>query len=367
MPTQRRCSNCGENRYEDDFCACCLRCRPREADVRRCCGCLKCPTCAEYFRNDQRCPVGACHKCPNCCECAMEGGIRFVKQPKEPFWESSFAKGQFKRNKSHRFCAAEIEVAGIKKNGGLNTNKAVKKWKASVVHDGSLPGGGFEINTAPANGDLMLQEITEFGDALAADGGFVTQSCGCHIHIDARDFTYYELRKLLLLYPRLEESLFSMVPANRRSSHYCAKTQNTFCKGLNEHKLPWASKAQIIQNLYGHLGDVSFHRRDKGNSKRYSAFNLHSWFHRGTIECRLFGGTTQAPKILNWMQLWCGILDGAKKWKEADIVALPPTWETIARFAPTPQVLEWMIDRREMFNRSIGAYSVEPEQAERVA
>src|SRR6478736_7584404 len=90
---------------------------------------------------------------------------------------------QRKLNKSSRFISAEIEVTGIRNNKKL-IEETVKKWSGSIVYDGTLPKpDGFEINTAPAAGDLYIKQITDICNKLSRAGAGVNDTCGLHVHI----------------------------------------------------------------------------------------------------------------------------------------------------------------------------------------
>ena len=277
---------------------------------------------------------------------------------------------------STRYVAAEIEVSQA--DGNLEwamspLDIVVDKWKAAVVHDGSVGPNGFEINTAPASGNAFVAEINELCTALKAQEAQADEQCGCHIHIDARDYSYYELKRLLYLYAAIEPALYAMVPTSRRESHFCVPCGQKYFSALlairpeGPEARPgrtWrpqtvqrvvrfsGTQATISQRIeredgdlqrlkrgvmfacYGHT-DMSLAKKlrsnkGQGQSFRYRNLNLHSWFYRHTIEWRLPEGTVDPHTIINWGILFASILDTANKMSERGLIDLiskvaPPT------------------------------------------
>lgn len=292
-------------------------------------------------------PDGACSSCCDhyCCDTYEPDNYRYpddpegensptrVRLPRDSFfhqYDLTFytpKKTQLKKVPSTRYAAVEIEVAGAKDHSG--TRSATEKWNCSVVHDGSLPEGGFEINTSPAAGDLLYDQITQLCAGLKRDQAYVTRSCGLHAHVDARDFSYYDIRNLVAIYAAIEPLIFRLIAPSRHGNDYalpCGEVyKRMIAKGI---KPPKRLKEDTIQAVYGKNGLKQQRVFDKKRNKpvegpmlyasykehqrsgnRYFALNLHSWFHRGTIEFRMHHGTTNAEKILGWLALWTDILD----------------------------------------------------------
>lgn len=246
-----------------------------------------------------------------------QGRPRYVKNPLK-FHKSN--KLSFKKNPSSRFLAAEIEVSHLdnsKHASGIE--KIIRQWGASLVEDGSLPDTGFEINTAPANGDLFIEQISQICTALRKADAQVNGDCGMHVHIDARDFTAYDIRRLSWMYDAVEEILFNMVSESRGESQFCAPRVFNFSKD----RLPIQEvKGEIITRVYneGPGKKYSKNKSRKHGTSRYYALNLHSWFYQGTIECRLFGGTTNSYKITHWAMMWGQLLDYCSNHTDEEIL-----------------------------------------------
>jgi hypothetical protein len=335
------CEACGRRRDSDDWqcdhCNCC----------ERCCECCSCENC--NWRGDADGCCSECNCCERCCECSGENsGVSRFDAPAEPKHHVASRK-EHKRNPSKRLIAAEIEVSKLRDaSEGHWVESAVRKWAGAIVEDGSLPDTGFEINTAPASGDRFCAQVEEICAALAEAEAEADRRCGLHVHVDARDFTYWDIRRLILLYAKVEDALFAIVPPSRRTSSYCERCSARYLTRLAD---PKDTRSKIVQNIYKGDPDTRNHRKSKYDHARYAALNLHSWFYRGTVECRLAAGTVSADKIVNWGLLWAGILDTAARLSEAQINALKgDSLEILLSLAPTPGVLEWVKERHAKFN-----------------
>ena len=221
---------------------------------------------------------------------------------------------QHKLNSTDRFIAVEIEVANLEDpDSAYGISECVRRWGGSIVSDGSLPATGFEINTSPASGDLFVKQIQEICTKLNNCEAVVDSSCGLHVHLDARDFDYYELRNLIKVYASLEPLFFSMVPESRENSQYCLPCGEKFAEAIDNGRLPYKeAKKKVIKATYGVDSPKDF-RKEKYCSARYTALNLHSFFFRGSLECRLFNGSTNPGKIVAWALTLAKMLEFAKK------------------------------------------------------
>jgi hypothetical protein len=276
-----------------------------------------------------------------------------------------------KKNTSRRLLAVEIEVQKLNKlDYRNNIRETVKKWGGGVVHDGSLCEAGFEITTAPSGGDYFFDQIDEICDWLTKAKAHTDKHCGLHVHIDARDFGWWEIRRLIKLYAKIEDALFSVVPKSRRESTYCVPCGKDFLKRLNTNFKPKECKKKVTETVY-FTADTRGLRTQKYSDTRYRALNLHSWFYldkttsipRGTVECRLFGGTTSATKIKNWGSLWAGILDWVYTHNDKQVDSLTTdSWETLLKVSPNDSVRDWLSQRKTRFaylNNNFTPYSEE--------
>lgn len=333
------CDNCGRRGHSDSLYICseCEQCEGH------CCECSSCEGCG--YRGTE---VNRNGHCPSCRgddeECKVE---RFVSR----LTFHACSKTEHKRNPSKRHISCELEIADVSDDCGISS--AVRRHKGCIVEDGSLPDTGFEINTAPAAGDVFCDQIDDICAALVESDATVDSSCGYHVHVDARDFRFFEIRKLVILYARIEDALFAMTPKSRHGSSYCIPCGKRYLRDLKPGKL---CKKSVVETVYGTSGRVvREYRGSKYQSARYAALNLHSWFYRGTIECRMAAGTINANKVACWGMLWAGILDYVYKTPEKDVQALVDRnllgLEVLLSVCPTDEVREFVKERTAKFGR----------------
>jgi len=255
----------------------------------------------------------------------------------------------FATNPSKRYIAAELEFASAGAFDGID--EACRDWSVSVVEDGSLPDEGFELNTSPASGNKWVAMIENVCEALESDDARVNRDCGYHVHVDARDYDFAALQRLIEVYAVIEEALFSVVARSRQHNQYCEKCGQRF---LECSRLGIDPEDKVAKATYGKDADrdairsAKYQKYPLGYGRvRYAALNLHSWNFRGTLECRLHQGTLNPRNITNWGILWAAIIDWAKDRSAAE---LPKTgWEALLAIAPTEDVREWLKRRRDRF------------------
>jgi hypothetical protein len=274
-----------------------------------------------------------------------------------------FAHPQFP---SLRYAAAEIEVAAARLGVREPFDGAAVRWSASVVTDGSLPSTGFEINTAPASGTRFVEQITELCNVLNDYGASVTTACGLHVHIDGRQLRLEDVAKATKLAVAVEDAMYRVVPPSRRTGSFSRPLPSRF------HDLPDRVRtAEGVVGRYLAIGrtvyaerlgrdaatagtsDIKYQAQSKYNEARYSWWNVHSWFHRKTIEVRTHGGTTNATKIIMWASYWASFVDRVTRMSDADVDALiaahPDPWALFLALCPTAEHVRHFADRRGVF------------------
>ncbi len=274
----------------------------------------------------------------------------------------------FKINPSPRFISAEIEVANLRTpsvrdgriayNDGAKILNVLNKWSSSGVSDGSLPSTGFEINTAPASGDAFFNQINEINDALVLHGGHVDRSCGLHVHVDARDFTYSKMVNYIKIWRQVEEAMFRIVDPSRGASSYCVKVGDRFMQVLKESANFNETVDSILEGIYGDRVRASDMKNSRRPGCRYLAINLHSWIYRGTIENRMHQGTVDGTKIKNWGLLNSALIDVASEVSQKELNEIVSStakgleYQLAFLVSIVPQeAKEWIIDRYKFFGK----------------
>lgn len=340
----RECVRCHRNR--GDFCLGCGGC------VTNCCHCFTCELCRRVL------PGSTPRQGSTCVDCNPRGFFFF--QVMTPTFHTALLPAQHRRNPSPRCLSGEIEISFYNTTHSYNPNvaRAVSKWGGQIVHDGSVRGG--EINTAPAGGDKWLEQIADICAALQEDGAQIDPSAGGHLHIDVRDFSFFDMRRLVFLYEKIEGPLYQLVNPGRRSNSYCAPVNEKYITRLLTGKIDKAdkesirkgNKLQLITNMYGKdMGrDIVDAKRNKNGMHRYLSLNIHSWLHRGSVECRMQQGSIDPEQWQGWGMLWASIVDFAMKRREKDIVALKKSEDLLMEIASTEKLRSWISWSRIRYN-----------------
>jgi hypothetical protein len=324
------CSSCDRRYGTDDIncsnCECC----------ERCCSCWYCEACEEHHSDSTR-RCSGCDYCRASCTCDEDededsSGPRIITLHSRDLQFHDSQKLQFKVNPLRRHISVEIEVDRATGGDTGPLQSAVDKWEDSVVEDGSLSGdAAHEVNTMPTNGDMFLVHIKDLTSAYAQVGAGCSDECGLHVHVDCRDMDVYDLRRVILLYAKVERALFELVDESRLNGSYSAVCGTEYA---NMSPTPSLFRRQILGTLYNDnvlvpkngSKTIRTQKSDKWGARdrmRYRALNVHSFFLRKSLEFRHHEGSVDYSEITNWALVCGNVIDTAVRWSDAKINALP--------------------------------------------
>lgn len=296
------CSSCGHT--VESTCSNCDNCN-------NCCECGYCEGCEE---NTASHICGECNRCPDCCEC--EHGPRQAQRftIKKPI----NAKG-YKENASKRPISIELELCSVSNPDSLVS--WAKKNGAGLVEDGSLADSGVEINTNPASGDYFVQDARSLATVLKNCGAQVDHRCGLHVHVDASDYSQYDIRRLVLLWSIVERSMFDLAGKNRIDNRYCKPCAATYANVYALGPQEW--RKQLATCLYSEANkNTKGQKQEKYADARYYALNIHSYFFRKTFEFRLHEARTDAHVLENWPLLCGRLVDVSMRTPERELLGM---------------------------------------------
>jgi hypothetical protein len=261
-----------------------------------------------------------------------------------------------------------------------------KNIRYNVLYDLTVIPSGKELVLEPLAGDEFVKAMSAISKGIIINHAAVNNSCGLHVHVNALDYDYWTLRKLILMYIKLEPEIYSILcNSNRSFNEFCVpiykiSQQKTYGRLINA-KSTKEIKYIINKVLYGininiqhtdvriHSTKVVCSNNSYGNqylvyraSKygrtdnedvsaqrvRYRGLNVHSWLYRGTLEFRMKEGTTDLSELINW-PLFCGWLVEAayrmkerelQKARELDLVSF--SQEFMPRF-----ITDWITERKD--------------------
>ena len=175
-------------------------------------------------------------------------------------------------------------------------------WKC--VKDASLNdrNGGCEVVTPILQYEDMedLQAIVRL---LREAGAKADGSCGIHVHVDASKHTIDSLQRLMNFAIGRQDLFYeALAVSERRTERFCRKMNKNLFKAIQQDSE--RTTASLERLWYSPVNDGYRYgiSHDHYNSTRYHGINLHAFFTKGTVEFRLFNGTTHAGKIKAYVQ-----------------------------------------------------------------
>lgn len=213
-----------------------------------------------------------------------------------------------------------------------------QRLNLSCVRDGSLNGGsgGPEYVTGILTGDSGFNHLQEICSQLAKRTT-VNSSCGIHVHLGNINFSKQLLINSYILYSKLENEIFKMLPKSRRENDYCKKLKKfNFSVALENKSLILEENYNV---LFNHITNGKLNFPDGAYNKktnhplgskcgydkktpRYCWINyVPAMFNtRGnesySIEIRNFNGSTNFNKIKNWVLIQMAILHFADNYPQ---------------------------------------------------
>lgn len=147
-----------------------------------------------------------------------------------------------------------------------------------------------------------IEKIQELVRKLREAGAITNGSCGIHVHVDASPFDANTLRNITNIMAAKEDLIYKALQVSVARQHrWCKPVDNRFLDELNRRKP--RTLDQVSRIWYN--GEDGHH--EHYHDSRYHCLNLHSVFQKGTVEFRLFNGTTHAGKIKSYIQLCMAI------------------------------------------------------------
>ncbi len=228
----------------------------------------------------------------------------------------------------------EIELTGITRQGAANvianyygtrssylgtyyqtygaTDRKGRTWKAmsdasirtTRKVNGRTIGAGSEYSCEVVTPILQYDDIEDLQNIvrlLVEAGAVANDSCGIHVHVDGANHTPESLTRLENFAVGRQDLFYEALQVGSRADRWCHKTNKALLKAMKNANKDIDSIEQV---WYSRANDGYRGRIDHQhyNETRYHGINLHAFFTKGTVEFRLFNGTTHAGKIKAYVQ-----------------------------------------------------------------
>lgn len=200
------------------------------------------------------------------------------------------------------------------------TDTKGRTWKA--MSDGSITcqkrDGSKVVSATREYSCEVVSPILQYDDIedlqniirkLREAGAIANSSCGIHVHVDGAKHDANSLTRLTNFFCSRQDLFYEALNIGDRADRWCHKMNNTLFNAMKADKE--RSRSSMEKIWYspvndGYDGGISSQHY---NSTRYHGLNLHAYFTKGTVEFRLFNGTTHAGKIKAYIQ-FCLAMSG---------------------------------------------------------
>ena len=229
----------------------------------------------------------------------------------------------------------EIELTGITRSGAARvianyfgttssytgtcyrshtaTDRKGRTWKAmsdaSIATqrkvDGQMVNASDEYSCEVVTPVLQYEDLEDLQNvvrALRKAGAIANSSCGIHVHVDGKNHTAASLTRLMNFAIGRQDLFYEALEIGARANRWCKKMNKNLLAAMKRDSEK--SRDSLERIWYssvndGHTGGIDHQHY---NSSRYHGINLHAFFTKGTVEFRLFNGTTHAGKIKAYVQ-----------------------------------------------------------------
>ena len=147
-----------------------------------------------------------------------------------------------------------------------------------------------------------IEDLQNIIRALRAAGAIANESCGIHIHVDGANHTPASLIRLMTYAIGRQDLIYESLQIGDRADRWCRKMNRRLMEAMRADTSK--TRRSLEQIWYSAVNDNYDGTVDHQhyNATRYHGINLHAYFTKGTVEFRLFNGTTHAGKIKAYIQ-----------------------------------------------------------------
>ncbi len=146
-----------------------------------------------------------------------------------------------------------------------------------------------------------IEDLQEIIRELRAAGAMANESCGIHVHVDGANHDASSLTRLMMLFVSRQDLIYKSLEIGDRANRWCHPMSKDLFKAMKGSD---RTRTEIERIWYSSANDGYHGGVDHShyNATRYHGVNLHAFFTKGTVEFRLFNGTTHAGKIKAYIQ-----------------------------------------------------------------
>ena len=200
------------------------------------------------------------------------------------------------------------------------TDRKGRTWKSmsdgsircQVKRNGRIANASGEYSCEIVSPILQYEDIEDLQNLvreLVKAGAMANTSCGIHVHVDGANHTPESLTRLLNFATGRQDLIYEDLEIGDRANRWCHKISPELFKAMKasgKQSMAAAERVWYSSANDGYGGTIDHQHY---NATRYHGINLHAYFTKGTVEFRLFNGTTHAGKIKAYIQ-FCLAMSG---------------------------------------------------------
>ena len=254
-----------------------------------------------YYDNAKYRTIFSRRYCPSCADMTLNTYLT------TPFNYRPLPREFTTKSNYNRFVGIESEVITESHSASdyVDEERSIPKF-FNVVEDGSLNEGGVEFVTSmPIIGDNVNIALDSLQETNEDEWNTVDSSCGLHIHMNALDMGFVEIKSLLMIMSRIQYILYESIPECRRDTSYAKEID------LSPIAISRISSLSELVDSYYSMAETSISDQ-KYNDARYIGTNIHSRFYLGSIEFRYHEGVVSSKPIKNWILFLNSIMTASK-------------------------------------------------------
>jgi hypothetical protein len=192
----------------------------------------------------------------------------------------------------------EIELEGMYRVSGRDT---LHYW--SIIGEDSLRDSGIEFVTKGDGweGSELIEAFKELEEYLKQHSPKATWRCSNHVHLDVRDLTIQQTKRIILASIIVEDVIYKSAGEHRMDSNFC---------------MPLSFAESLIQALsqHWHRDDGDFFYNIRHVWSKYSGVNILPVVTQGTIEFRNSEPKHARGQLLRLCNRYLAIKEVAVKW-----------------------------------------------------
>lgn len=253
------------------------------------------------------------------------------------------------------FLAAKGEPNGrlvgieVETNTGVRLNGWLDKWRGAIHEDGSC---GWEAVTTPLGGKHIEACMKDLAKAMRHEHASADDRCGVHVHVDARDIRWHDMRRLLRAYSLVEPVMYLLAGQHRTSQHYCMPCGKKYADACEAEDFKTAIMAVAYKYHPERVRAYARERPDKKDGGRYKGLNIIPWLtgrrkHAPdtTVEFRMHRNSLDGRRLAWWAKVCAELVSWAAKASDAEADALPRSALRALCTVIAPSCAPWILQR----------------------